>query len=125
MLRQGIRGCQPGETDSLCLFSAVGSDERCFNCRSCQERIALRLSVAVAVDFAFLYVISLSEQGGCENVGSGKDALTAETGDAHAFYLPVPAATPETLGSRQHPGAACHRQAAETLAACLRDLLKA
>ena len=49
----------------------------------------------------------------------------AETGDGRALYLPLPAATPETLGARQHPGAACHRQAAETLAACLRDLLKA
>ena len=49
----------------------------------------------------------------------------AETGDGRALYLPLPAATPETLGARQHPGAVCHRQAAETLAACLRDLLKA
>ena len=50
---------------------------------------------------------------------------TAETGDAHAFYLPVPAATPETLGSRQHPGAACHRQAAKVLTDFLREKLTA
>src|SRR5699024_9970221 len=40
---------------------------------------------------------------------------TAETGDSRAFYLPLPAADSETMGARQHPGAACHRQAAEVL----------
>ena len=29
----------------------------------------------------------------------------AETGDGRALYLPLPAATPETLGARQHPPA--------------------
>ncbi len=47
----------------------------------------------------------------------------AETGDARAAYLPLPAATAETLGSRQHPGPACHRQAAETLTAFLQARL--
>lgn len=43
----------------------------------------------------------------------------AETGDRRAYYLPLPAATPQTLGARAHPGAACHRQAAEALAGFL------
>lgn len=48
----------------------------------------------------------------------------SETGDMDAFYLPLPAATPETLGAREHPGAACHRQAAEVLTAFLHTILK-
>lgn len=39
----------------------------------------------------------------------------AESGDVRAVYLPLPAATPQTLGARQHPGAECHRQAAKVL----------
>ena len=50
---------------------------------------------------------------------------TAETGDARAFYLALPAAVPETLGARQHPGAACHRQAADVLTDFLRKKLAA
>lgn len=50
---------------------------------------------------------------------------TAETGDARAVYLALPAATPQTLGARRHPGAACHRQAADVLAAFLRQQLAA
>ena len=46
---------------------------------------------------------------------------TAETGDDRVYYLPLPAATPETLGSRQHPGAACRREAAEVLTSFLRE----
>ncbi|MFR3792088.1 MAG: GDSL-type esterase/lipase family protein [Blautia massiliensis (ex Durand et al. 2017)] len=49
----------------------------------------------------------------------------AENGDTRAFYLPLPAATPQTLGARNHPGAACHRQAAEVLADFLRAHLPA
>lgn len=45
------------------------------------------------------------------------------TGDRHAYYLPLPAAAPETMGSRLHPGPACHRQAAEAIAAFLREIL--
>ena len=40
-----------------------------------------------------------------------------------AWYLPLPEVTPETMGSRMHPGSACHRQAAETAAAFLKKLL--
>ena len=50
---------------------------------------------------------------------------TAETGDSRAFYLPLPAADSETMGARQHPGAACHRQAAEVLTTFLRRQLPA
>ena len=47
-----------------------------------------------------------------------------ETGDTNAFYLPLPAAIPETLGAREHPGTECHRQAAKVLTAFLQSILK-
>ena len=46
-----------------------------------------------------------------------------ETGDRRAYYLPLPAATPETTGSRLHPGPACHRLAAEAIAGFLKEIL--
>lgn len=44
----------------------------------------------------------------------------SETGDARAWFLPLPAATPETMGARQHPGVEAHRRAAEVLTDFLR-----
>lgn len=46
-----------------------------------------------------------------------------ETGDQNAWYLPLPAVTAEALGSRLHPGPACHEAAAEALAVFLRTIL--
>lgn len=46
-----------------------------------------------------------------------------ETGDENTWYLPLPEATEASMGSRNHPGAACHRAAAETAAAFLRSIL--
>lgn len=51
------------------------------------------------------------------------ERFRAETGDEETYYLQLPASTPETTGSRLHPGPACHRQAAETIAAFLKDIL--
>ena len=39
----------------------------------------------------------------------------AETGDHRVSYLQLPAANERTVGSRQHPGYLCHKQAAEVL----------
>jgi len=47
----------------------------------------------------------------------------AGTGDEDAYFLPLPAVRPETMGSRLHPGPACHREAADTIASFLRDIL--
>jgi len=47
----------------------------------------------------------------------------AETGDEDVYYLPLPAVTPENMGSRLHPGPACHQEAADIIAAFLRDIL--
>lgn len=47
----------------------------------------------------------------------------SETGSQPAYYLPLPAATEQTTGSRQHPGPLCHRAAAETTAALLKTIL--
>lgn len=54
---------------------------------------------------------------------AGIQQYKAETGDTRVFYLPLPAAVPTTMGSREHPGPACHRQAAEVLTAFLKDHL--
>lgn len=40
-----------------------------------------------------------------------------------AWYLPLPAAGPETMGSRQHPGILCHQAAAQTTAEFLKTIL--
>lgn len=39
-----------------------------------------------------------------------------------AWYLPLPAVTEQTMGSRQHPGPLCHRAAAETTAEFLKTI---
>lgn len=49
------------------------------------------------------------------------ERFRAEGGEA--WYLPLPEATEETMGSRNHPGPLCHRQAAEAMAALLREIL--
>lgn len=46
-----------------------------------------------------------------------------ETGDELAWFLPLPAVTEKTMGSRLHPGPGCHAAAAETIAAFLRKIL--
>lgn len=50
------------------------------------------------------------------------NALRA-AGDSAVYYLPLPAVTDATMGSRQHPGPACHAAAAEAAAALLRQIL--
>lgn len=40
-----------------------------------------------------------------------------------AWYLPLPAATAEAMGSRQHPGPLCHWAAAQATAAFLKTIL--
>lgn len=40
-----------------------------------------------------------------------------------AWYLPLPAVTEQTMGSRQHPGLLCHGAAAETTAEFLKTIL--
>lgn len=46
-----------------------------------------------------------------------------EDGDEDTYYLSLPAAAEEALGSRRHPGPSCHQEAAEITAAFLRDIL--
>lgn len=53
----------------------------------------------------------------------GVEQYKAATGDARAFFLELPEATAETMGARQHPGAECHRQAAQVLTAFLKRIL--
>lgn len=40
-----------------------------------------------------------------------------------AWYLPLPPATEQAMGSRQHPGPLCHRAAAQTTAEFLKTIL--
>lgn len=46
-----------------------------------------------------------------------------ESGDTRAWFLPLPDTTPETVGAREHPGAAVHRRAAAVLTDFLREKL--
>lgn len=48
----------------------------------------------------------------CEAIAEYMEA----SGDRRVSYLQLPAVTTETVGSREHPGYLCHRQAAEALA---------
>lgn len=47
-----------------------------------------------------------------------------ETGDQNAYYLSLPSATDETMGSRSHPGPICHQAAAQVTANFLKTILK-
>lgn len=51
------------------------------------------------------------------------DRFREETGDREAYYLPLPAAAEAELGSRRHPGPACHEAAAQAAAALLKEIL--
>jgi len=46
-----------------------------------------------------------------------------ETGDQDSYFLSLPSATNETMGSRHHPGPLCHRAAAITTAEFLKTIL--
>ena len=51
------------------------------------------------------------------------DRYKADSGDTRVYLLPLPAATAETLGAREHPGTAAHRAAAGVLTAFLKEIL--
>ncbi len=53
----------------------------------------------------------------------GLDNYRAAVGDDRVWLLPLPVATAETYGARNHPGTAAHRAAADVLAAFLREKL--
>ena len=46
-----------------------------------------------------------------------------ESGDQKVWLLELPAATDETMGARQHPGAENHREAAAVLTEFLKKIL--
>lgn len=47
----------------------------------------------------------------------------AETSDSNVSYLELDSATPDTYGSREHPGIQCHKQAAEKLISFIKSRL--
>ena len=53
----------------------------------------------------------------------GVEQYQTKTGDERVFLLELPETTPETVGARQHPGAANHRQAAQVLTRFLKEHL--
>ena len=53
----------------------------------------------------------------------GMAQYQAASGDKRVFFLELPEASAQTMGARQHPGAACHRQAAEVLTRFLKTIL--
>lgn len=46
-----------------------------------------------------------------------------ESGDSKVSYLQLPSMTNESVGSREHPGYLCHKQAAEALSGYLRKFI--
>ena len=55
----------------------------------------------------------------CEAVAEYVEA----TGDRRVSYLQLPDTTTESVGSREHPGYLCHKQAAEVLAGYIAKIL--
>ena len=53
----------------------------------------------------------------------GVDRYKQTSGDDRAYLLTLPAASGESFGARQHPGVLCHRAAAGTLTAFLKEVL--
>ena len=51
------------------------------------------------------------------------DRYRRENNDPNVWYLSLPQATEETMGSREHPGYACHEAAARVTAGLLREIL--
>ena len=52
------------------------------------------------------------------------DEYQRESVDAAVRFVELIPATPDTIGSREHPGARCHRQAAELLTAEIKKIKK-
>ena len=52
------------------------------------------------------------------------DEYQRESGDAAVRFVELIPATPDTIGSREHPGVRCHRQAAELLTAEIKKIKK-
>ena len=53
----------------------------------------------------------------------GLDQYRTVSGDERVYLLELPEARGDTIGARQHPGAAAHRAAANCLAEFLRSVL--
>ena len=53
----------------------------------------------------------------------GLDQYRTVSGDERVYLLKLPEARGDTIGARQHPGAAAHRAAANCLAEFLRSVL--
>ena len=53
----------------------------------------------------------------------GLDQYCTVSGDERVYLLELPEARGDTIGARQHPGAAAHRAAANCLAKFLRSVL--
>lgn len=53
----------------------------------------------------------------------GLDQYRTVSGDERVYLLELPEARSDTIGARQHPGAAAHRAAADCLAEFLRSVL--
>ena len=70
-----------------------------------------------------VWVYGMLGQELCPLMQRAVDRYCQETGDDRAFFLPLPDTTAETIGARQHPGVASHRNAAAVLTEFLRQRL--
>ena len=110
-----------------------GPDGRTF--RQTGDAAGLELFTAAAVDFLkalrrhnpdakLVWVYGMVEDPLGSTLAEAVLRFRGETGDKDACYLQLPAATRETMGSRQHPGPLCHQAAAEAMAEFLRSVLQ-
>lgn len=53
----------------------------------------------------------------------GIAAYIEKSGDKKVSYLQLPNTDETNIGSRQHPGALCHKQAAKVLAGYIKQIL--
>lgn len=109
-----------------------GLDGRSFRQRRNSEGLALVESAAVnflkllrqcnpGARLVWAYGMLETPLGPC--LEGAVERFRRETGDDGAWYLPLPAVTEETMGSRLHPGPFCHEAAAEAIADFLRAIL--
>jgi hypothetical protein len=56
-------------------------------------------------------------------IRAGIDDFIKVTDDERIIYLPLDPVNDKTVGARQHPGRACHKQAAEKITKCIQGLM--
>lgn len=106
--RDGVRFAQTGDEAGLRLFENAALD-------------FLRRLRAHNPGARLVWAYGMAGDGLRAPLERAVDRFNRE--DGGAYYLPLPPMTPDTTGSRQHPGPLCHRAAAAVTAEFLRKIL--